>query len=122
MILLTDIADKIIKNLDVAVVGYIIVFSALILLYLIFTNLPKVINYLAKKRLRAEGKTEIAEKNTLDVTGPEGAAIAMALQLYFAEQHDDESGVITIKNVSRRYSPWSSKLYGMRETPRSQRR
>ena len=114
--------SKITENLEVALVGYTIVFAALVLLYAIFSNMPKLINYLAKKRLRAEGKVEIAEKDTLDITGPEAAAIAMAIHQYFEEQHDEESNVITIKKVSRRYSPWSSKLYGMRETPRPNRR
>ena len=40
-------------------------------------------------------------------------AIAMALHLYFDEVHDDESNVITIKRIERRYSPWSSKIYGI---------
>jgi len=26
--------------------------------------------------------------------------------------------VLTIKKVSRTYSPWSSKIYGLRKTPR----
>ncbi len=121
MILLTA-SERILENLDVAIVGYLIVFGALVLLYAIFSSFPKLMNYLAKQRLRSQGRTEIAKTDTLDITGPEGAAIAMALHLYFEEQHDEESGVITIKKVSRRYSPWSSKLYGMREVPRPQRR
>jgi glutaconyl-CoA/methylmalonyl-CoA decarboxylase subunit delta len=41
------------------------------------------------------------------------AAIAMALHLFYDEVHDDESNVITIKRIERRYSPWSSKIYGV---------
>ncbi|MDR2907839.1 MAG: OadG family protein [Bacteroidales bacterium] len=41
------------------------------------------------------------------------AAIAMALHLYYDEAHDKESEIITIKSVMRRYSPWSSKIYGL---------
>jgi len=40
-------------------------------------------------------------------------AIAMALHLFYDEVHDDESNVITIKRIERRYSPWSSKIYGI---------
>ncbi len=43
----------------------------------------------------------------------DSAAIAMALHLFYAEVHDEESAVITIKTVERRYSPWSSKIYGL---------
>jgi glutaconyl-CoA/methylmalonyl-CoA decarboxylase subunit delta len=39
-------------------------------------------------------------------------AIAMALALYTEDVHDNESNVITIKRIERRYSPWSSKIYG----------
>lgn len=42
------------------------------------------------------------------------AAIATALYLYFNDMHDEESDVITMKRVSRTYSPWSSKFYSMR--------
>ena len=42
------------------------------------------------------------------------AAIAMALYLYFNEMHDEESNVITIQRISKTYSPWSSKIYNMR--------
>ncbi len=38
----------------------------------------------------------------------------MALHLYLDEIHDEESGVITIKQISRAYSPWSSKIYAVR--------
>jgi hypothetical protein len=40
-------------------------------------------------------------------------AIAMALHMYYDEVHDTESNVITIKRIERRYSPWSSKIYGV---------
>lgn len=42
------------------------------------------------------------------------AAISMAVHLYLNELHDVESGVVTIKRISKIYSPWSSKLYNMR--------
>jgi hypothetical protein len=34
--------------------------------------------------------------------------------MYFNEMHDEESDIITVKRVSKTYSPWSSKLYNMR--------
>jgi glutaconyl-CoA/methylmalonyl-CoA decarboxylase subunit delta len=49
-----------------------------------------------------------------EIPGEVTAAIAVALYLYKNETHDIESGVITIKRVSKIYSPWSSKLYHMR--------
>ena len=52
------------------------------------------------------------------VSAAESAAIAMALHLCHVGDHrpgvhDEESNVITIRNVDNRYSPWSSKIYGI---------
>ena len=40
------------------------------------------------------------------------AAIGLALSMSM-EVHDEESGKLTIKRVQCRYSPWSSKVFGM---------
>ena len=53
-----------------------------------------------------------------EVPNADTVAIAMALHMYYDEVHDDESNVITIKRIERRYSPWSSKIYGLRKSPR----
>ncbi|MBI9034255.1 MAG: OadG family protein [Bacteroidales bacterium] len=95
----------------VVVVGYSVVFFALILLYFIYSSMPKVLNAMNKTKRKKEGKEEC--KACEDITGEVNAAISMALFMYFNELHDEESGEVTIKEVSKRYSPWSSKLYGM---------
>ncbi len=46
------------------------------------------------------------------------AAIAAAIYLYFQEQHDFEKYALTIKRIDKIYSPWSSKIYGLRKFPR----
>ena len=61
-----------------------------------------------KKSNQATKGKDSGEIPTTDVV-----AIAMALHLYYDEVHDDESNVITIKRIERRYSPWSSKIYGI---------
>ena len=45
-------------------------------------------------------------------------AIAAAIFLYRQEVHDMETTVLTIKRIDRMYSPWSSKIYGLRRSPR----
>ncbi len=47
------------------------------------------------------------------------AAIAMALYELRNESshHDWEETVLTIEKVKKDYSPWSSKIYGLREIP-----
>ena len=55
-------------------------------------------------------------------SGFEGAVVAaITTALYEVSEeniHDMEDTVLTIQKVSRCYSPWSSKIYGMREAPR----
>jgi hypothetical protein len=46
------------------------------------------------------------------------AAIGFALHMYVTELHDFEKTILTIRKVMRPYSPWSSKIYGLRRTPR----
>lgn len=46
------------------------------------------------------------------------AAIAIALHLHENELHDAENAILTINRVAKLYSPWSSKIYGLRRYPR----
>lgn len=104
-------------GIGMTVIGYVVVFAALLFLYLIFANLTKLLNLNVKRLLRREGK--IAEiKEDQSMSGELNAAIAMALHLYYSEIHDKEDTVLTINKVSRTYSPWSSKIYGLRQHPR----
>ncbi len=65
--------------------------------------------------LSGPGMTKEAETTGTGVaiTGEINAAIAMTLHLYASELHDAENTVLTINKVSRTYSPWSSKIYGL---------
>ena len=101
----------------VALVGYIIVFVALVLLILIFTSIPKLINVWMRAQLRRKGKQVTDEPDEFHVGGDVSAAISMALHLYLSDMHEDESNVITISRIQRRYSPWSSKIYNIYNTP-----
>ena len=101
----------------VALVGYTIVFGALVLLIFIFTALPKVINMKIRSELRRKGKHVSGTDDELHVGGDVSAAISMAVYLYFNEMHDDESKIITINRIEKRYSPWSSKIYSIYNTP-----
>jgi len=53
-----------------------------------------------------------------DVEEEMAAAIALAIHMYKSDLHDQESFTITLKKVSRIYSPWSSKIYTLRQNPR----
>jgi Na+-transporting methylmalonyl-CoA/oxaloacetate decarboxylase gamma subunit len=99
----------------VVIVGIGIVFIALLLVYLFFRYiLTFILNFKLRSFARKKGidPAEVHTAKTIQ-SGEVNAAIAMALYSYFNELHDVESGVITIRRVSRNYSPWSSKLYNM---------
>jgi len=101
----------------IVVVGMTIVFIALILIYLFFKyTLPFILGSMIRLKARKEG-AETLPKGSIHIPAGDTAAIAMALYIHLSEMHDDESNVITIKRVSRTYSPWSSKLYSMKNKP-----
>ena len=96
----------------ITLVGYSVVFVTLVALLFSFKYILKLIHHFSvKKRTNREGQS-VAPKEQY-IAGEVNAAIAMGLTLYFNEQHDEESGIITIKRVARTYSPWSSKIYGI---------
>ncbi|MFA8298591.1 MAG: OadG family protein [Hyphomicrobiales bacterium] len=105
------------QALTISLVGIVIVFVALVFLFLVFSNLSKVLNKETRKRLVKEGKLDQATEDELMIPGDVAAAIGMALYLN-DEVHDEESGIITIKREPKSYSPWSSKIYGLRKSPR----
>lgn len=45
------------------------------------------------------------------------AAIGMAISMYMQDMHDNEKTILTMQKAMKPYSPWSSKIYGLREMP-----
>jgi len=104
-------------GLGMTVIGYVIVFLALLLLYIVLFNLSKLIQLKLKRRLRKEGSLD-KEKKDVSISGEVNAAIAVALHFYFKEVHDEETAILTINRATKIYSPWSSKIYGLTQHPR----
>jgi len=95
-----------------------VVFLGLIALYLLFILIGgAAVSLSIKRTMKAFGLTKEEAKDMTAQSGDIYAAIAMAI--YEAtELHDEENAILTIKNTVRNYSPWSSKIYTLRETPR----
>jgi len=115
-------ADEFVKmdpfGVGLAVIAMLIVFSVLIFIFLLLKYISRF--YLAQSAKRA-AKYEIKNSKPVkieDINPEMGAAIAMAIHLYFNQQNEMESLKLTIQKVSRLYSPWSSKIYTLRHTPR----
>jgi len=97
-------------GITVTIIGYLIVLSALVFLFLVYQLIPKILDFYTRAKLRRAGKKE-AEESTISHSGEVNAAISMAIYLCMSERHDIESGKITAKRLSKRYSPWNSKIY-----------
>lgn len=105
-----------------AIIAMSVVFCGLILLYISFKVVGNIAVKLGEKNaMKATGitdKAEAKEKNLGSHSGEEAAAIAMALHEFMNDAHDVEDMILTINKVKRTYSPWSSKIYTLRQTPR----
>ena len=105
-----------------AIIAMSVVFIGLILLYVSFKIVGNIAVKLGKRNaMKAIGitdKVEAKEKNPGSHSGEEAAAIAMALHEFMNDAHDVEDMILTINKVKRTYSPWSSKIYTLRQTPK----
>lgn len=98
-----------------------IVFAALLILSLCFYAISKIGSAVSKiNKMRSQGvePNAIAKADApANDSGEEIAAIVMALHEHL-NAHDQENTILTINKVKKAYSPWSSKIYGLREIPR----
>lgn len=106
-------------GIGMALIAMTVVFLALILLYLVFKNTRSLYEIKLSEIFRRKAVTTTTRPESKpDLTGEVNAAIALSLYLYRTELHDNEATVLTIKKVARTYSPWSSKIYGLRNLPK----
>jgi hypothetical protein len=107
-------------GIGMTMIAMMVVFSALAVLYLIYKTSGHF--FIKRGALAIKSGSEISKVSTKhgaeEMSGEVNAAIAMALYLYQNELHDYENTVLTINKVSRNYSPWSSKIYTLRKSPR----
>lgn len=105
------------NGFGMTIMAMCIVFTALLVLCLSFYAIGKVSKGIFKmNKVRAHG-VDVEEISKVEHdSGEEIAAIVMALHEHL-NSHDSESTILTINKVKRAYSPWSSKIYGLREVP-----
>lgn len=126
--IIKDTNDKVDKFADMdkngfgmTIMAMCIVFSALLLLSVCFYIISKIGERVSKHNKAKAHDIEIKAVDKASHpdhdSGEEIAAIVMALHEHL-DSHDRESTVLTINKVKRAYSPWSSKIYSMRDLPR----
>ena len=113
--------ENFIKNdsigIGMIIVSMPVVFLGLFMLYFLFKYAGKTAIKISKSRALKAGAEHIHDKEHID-EGAVIAAITTALFEVTEDVHDLESTVLTIHKVTRRYSPWSSKIYGLRDFSR----
>lgn len=106
-------------GIGMTVTAMAVVFIGLMILFLVFKQIGnasiRASKRNAQKAAAADGNTVAA--NAGQESGEIFAAIATALYEMSDDNHDIENTVLTIRKVQRSYSPWSSKLYSLRQTP-----
>jgi len=94
--------------------GIILAFVGLFVYFLFRTN--RIINL--KNQASVQKESAYNPNIRAEIQEETAAAIALAIHMYKSDLHDQESFTITLKKVSKIYSPWSSKIYTLRQNPR----
>jgi Na+-transporting methylmalonyl-CoA/oxaloacetate decarboxylase gamma subunit len=105
-------------GIGMTITAMAVVFIGLILLYLCFKWVGKTAVSASKRRAQKASGAATPTDGNGDISGEVLAAISTALYELNEDAHDLENTVLTIQKVKRNYSPWSSKIYGLREVPR----
>lgn len=114
-VLLSAVKEPIATNDWVVTVGgFLIVITALVVLFFIFTGFSKLINHDFKKGKKNKEEKAVKTSTAASWKVDDDLAVVIALALSLSQEvHDEESGLVTITRIERRYSPWSSKIYGL---------
>ena len=106
-------------GIGMTITAMAVVFLGLIVLYLVFKQIGKAAIKASQRNAQtaAEASGTKMSANAGQESGEIFAAISMALYELSDDNHDIENTVLTIRKVQRSYSPWSSKIYSLRQTP-----
>ena len=105
------------------ITNIVVVSIALTLLFVVFQYMG---NYHIKNAVKKAEKKSVDQKGYSITTGgkkkgivtnDELAAIAIALKKYTKDMNDNEKTILTFNMASKAYSPWSSKIYSLRQIP-----
>ncbi|MDR1592935.1 MAG: lamin tail domain-containing protein [Prevotellaceae bacterium] len=112
-------------GLGMTVTAIMVVFTALILLFISFKYTGRFYTSRGHKKAVAAaeaksgkvGESKVGESKKDGIPVEVCAAIAAALYEMQNDIHDIEDAILTIEKKTVSYSPWSSKIYGLRQMP-----
>ena len=113
----TDLQEKDPFGGILTITAMLVVFAALFALYLFFKFSGNIAKKLSKRNIAKSG-TLSAVRSYSHLSGEVLAAISAAIYEIKEKQHDIESTILTIQQVKRNYSPWSSKSQSLRSLPK----
>ena len=70
-----------------------------------------------KELVQTESPVTETVDDTVQIENEIASVIAIAVHKYVNEIKEYENTVLTIQQVIKPYSPWSSKIYGLRQQP-----
>jgi len=103
------------NTMIITVVGFGIVFSILTILIFVIKLFGHIMAPRAKNIQKAPhhpAADKTSERGD-HIPALDSAAIATALFMFMDDAHDKESYLLKIRKVTRTYSPWNSKIYGL---------
>ncbi|HBL72676.1 MAG TPA: phage tail protein [Bacteroidales bacterium] len=109
------------NGVGMSLVSMGVVFSVLLVCAIAFFTLAFIIKMVSRRgqmRKARQANMTTSTIDTEDVPGEVIAAISLALHQLADDTHDVENTVLTIAKTHRAYSPWSSKIYGLRQLPK----
>lgn len=99
------------------ITAMLVVFTGLLCLYLLFKLSGNIAKSASRKKVAQSGKLSVARSHS-NLSGEVIAAISATIHELNNDEHDIESTILTIHQVKRSYSPWSSKYQLMRQRPK----
>jgi hypothetical protein len=107
-------------NIGIYIIAVVIIL-AIVLIYLTYMNVNKLTSILAKKSIpvtREKQESQLTMNRHIENNSDEIAA-AIALALYMSAKHANKSNhyKLIFNHVESNYSPWRSKVYGLRQVP-----
>lgn len=106
-----------------AVIAMSVVFLALIALFLVFQQVGNAMQRMARKKEAQKNPAPATTSSSapaaapVELNGEVLAAIGYAIKMYTDEMNASEARVLTINRTTKAYSPWSSKIHGLTQTP-----
>ncbi|MDR1602634.1 MAG: OadG family protein [Tannerella sp.] len=105
------------NGIVMTIIAMMVVFLGLIVLYTFFKYIGKSAIEMSRRRAQRASEAENGSSSEALESGEIVAAISLALHEVNEDVHDLENTVLTMHKVARNYSPWSSKIYGLRNQP-----